>query len=411
MTKFKKQLLSVLATGAVFASMVSPAFADEYVINGNGYSANSTINVAQTSNNTVVQNNTANVSNYVNATASTGHNSANQNTGGSVGIQTGNATVNTSVNNTLNSNWAKIDCCPGVGNTTVNITGNGAYSKNKVSLNETSNNSVYQDNNAYVDNNVNATAKTGGNDANQNTGNGTSVLISTGNAWVNSDVSTKANVNKAFIGDPRLGNSGSINVLIDGNGASSNNSVNITEKKNNLVSQNNSAYVDNDVNATAKTGDNNANQNTGGSVFISTGNAWAAASVDNSLNFNVADIDCGCISDIVAKVKGNGADSNNKIKTTLTSDKTVYQDNYADLYNDVNAKAKTGFNDANQNTGPAGEDPVLVITGDASDWTTVKNWSNSNIYGSSPTDWPWPWSGGSDLHVTFDWNGFNWTII
>lgn len=408
MTKFQKQILSVLATGAVFASMVAPAFADELVINGNGADSNSTINLVQKSNTTVVQNNTANVTNNVTANASTGSNDANQNTGGSVGIQTGNATVNTSVNNTLNSNWAKVQCCASNGNTTVNVTGNGAESRNKVTLNETSNNSVFQNNDAYVNNNVNSTAKTGYNDANQNTGSGSDVMISTGNASVDSNVSTRANVNQALIGG-NGGNGGSVVVLVDGNGFDSNNHVKLALNKDNLLTQNNSAYVDNNVKASAKTGGNDANQNTGADVGIGTGNASANATVDNSLNFNVANIDCGCITNLTAKVKGNGFDSTNKVEAKLTSDQAAFQDNVAELYNDVHAKAKTGGNDANQNTGPAGSDPVLIFTGDATDGTSVKNWSNANVFGSIPLDWPW--LGTSNLHFTFDWGGFSFNVI
>ena len=42
--------------------------------------------------------------------------------------------------------------------------------------------------------------------------------------------------------------------------------------------------------------------------MIDTGDAAVAAMVDNSVNFNYADVDCGCTWDVMAKIADNGAE-------------------------------------------------------------------------------------------------------
>src|SRR3972149_2636467 len=373
MTKLnlRQKLVTSVATVAILANSLAPlAFADEYVISGNGAGSDNWITTNQTSTTSVSQTNVANVTNNVTADAKTGGNDANFNTGGDVTIDTGNATVNTTVSNVLNSNSAEVDCCAS-GNTSVNISGNGAKSDNGVQLTQNSTTVVGQSNVANVTNNVDADAKTGGNDAGSNTGG--DVTIKTGDAKAMTSVSTLANVNSAVVSSNGGGNP-SAEFVISGNGAFSDNYITANLGKLTSVGQSNIANISNNVDADAKTGGNDANFNTGGDVVIDTGKAVVDVNVDNAVNFNHADVDCGCTWDVLAKIVGNGAEGDhhwwwwnkpdNIITLNLGSTQVVGQGNVANLGNYVDGDAKTGYNEAESNTGDPGSDPS-ILTGDA----------------------------------------------
>lgn len=399
MTNFKKQIFSVLAAGSMVLSASGPALASTNIeISGNGAGSDNTAAVQTTNTTTVSQNNNANVTNTVKTNADTGGNKANYNTGGSVGIQTGDAKANVNVSNDLNKNKANIDCC-GASDTDVKISGNGAKSDNEVGLVNTNTNAVTQNNNANVTNDIDVDAKTGNNKAGLNTGG--DVVIKTGNAKANVDVTTVANVNSARIGN---GNGATptptASFWIVGNGAGSDNEIAAALTNTNTIAQNNNANVNNDVDVDAKTGNNDANFNTGGEVVILTGNAKADVSVDNAVNFNFADLDCGCEWDITAKIAGNGAEAEdnhkrgrrdhdeNYIGIKLDNVQSVGQGNNAYLDNDVDVDdAKTGDNEAGYNTGDPGSDPAIV-TGNARSTTSVSNSGNVNSVGDFPFEMP-----------------------
>jgi len=399
MNNTKRKIAGAIATGALLLNAFTPlAFATTTIeISGNGAGSDNWVTLNQTSNTSVNQNNVANVTNNVDANAKTGGNDANFNTGGDVTIDTGKAESNVDISNTLNSNSAEVECC-GPGSTNVTISGNGAKSNNGVQLDQTSNTTVNQNNVANVNNNVDADAKTGGNDAYSNTGG--DVTIRTGNAKADVDVSTTANVNSAKVGSSLGGSNPSASFVISGNGARSDNYITAYLAKNTSVNQNNVANVNNNVDADAKTGGNDANFNTGGDVTIDTGDATVTVDVDNSVNFNFADVDCGCTWDVLAKISGNGAEEDshhhrrhrdrgdNIITLDLESNQYVGQGNVAYLDNNVDGDAKTGKNDVESNTGEVDGDPS-VLTGDATSDTSVENSGNVNVDGDiSPFDWP-----------------------
>jgi hypothetical protein len=398
MTDLKKKLITTVATGAILLNAFAPvAFADITIeISGNGSSSDNTANVNTQSTTTVVQNNTANVTNNVDANATTGNNDANDNTGGDVVISTGDAKTSVDVSTAVNANHADVDQCNCDNDTDVLISENGYKSDNDVKLKTSNDVSVFQDNAAKISNNIDANAKTGNNDANRNTGG--DVLVFTGDAQSKVDVKNKANANIAKVGGN--GDGSDMDLRIIGNGANSDNKIDLETKQLNLLVQNNDAYVYNDIWAKAKTGGNDANDNTGGDVIIDTGNAKAWVEVDNMVNFNAADVDCGCLTDVLAKIHGNGSNSDNDIKAKIKKDLSDFQDNVSDLYNYVDAKAKTGHNDAKRNTGPVhGVDPVEIITGDSTSWTDVNNSGNVNVFGPS-IDW-WDFPEGLDLDFDF----------
>jgi len=403
MTKFTRNITTAIATGAVLLNALAPlAYAETLLITGNGAGSDNVVAVTNNSTTTVTQTNTAKVSNIVDTKADTGGNSANFNTGGSVTVDTGKAAVTTTVTNTLNSNSATVDCCGATQPTEVKIDGNGAFSDNTAVLNKSSDITVSQNNSADVKNTVKTDASTGDNQAGFNTGStsGTDgVTVKTGAAKVSTTVGTEANANMARVspaGDP----SGSgTSLTIKGNGAGSDNLISVVLPSSIVLAQDNSAHVSNFVETKAETGENDANFNTGsGDVTIDTGKADVTTTVDNMLNFNAAEVDCGCVlsGGITAKIAGNGAegtfgydkgsltDPENTISAVLGSTQSVRQGNGAYLNNMVDGRdngAYTGDNEASKNTGDPSGDPS-VMTGNSAVTTSVSNTSNSNVLGS-----------------------------
>jgi hypothetical protein len=408
MNNFKTRLTTAIATGSVLLHALAPVtFAQTTIeISGNGAGSDNSVNVTRNMTTTVNQTNNAVVKNSVEADADTGNNDANFNTGGNVTVSTGNANITANVSNNLNKNVAQVDCCAAAGNTDVKISGNGAFSNNTVNLTQNSTTTLNQNNYAKVDNDVDADADTGDNEAGFNTGNG-SVTIRTGNATVNATVNTTANVNWAQVGGNQ-GGAGNVSLMILDNGAGSDNTINATLSNTTNLNQYNSAHVDNDVEADADTGDNDANFNTGdGDVVVDTGNAEVNATIDNMVNFNAADVDCGCVfGGLLAKIAGNGAvpgfssNDDNVIKVTLGGLQNYNQNNRAHLNNDLDElTTDTGDNEASMNTAGSNGDPT-VVTGNAKVNAGVSNEGNHNILGNvTLPELP-------EIDLDFNWSAF-----
>ncbi len=405
MSNLNKKLASAVAAGALLLNLATPAFASTFTleISGNGSDSDSEVNLEQSNEVTVEQNNWADVQNDVNVKANTGDNEAEDNTGGDVAIETGDSETNVSVSNTLNSNVASVDSCC-VGDVQAKISGNGTDSDNDIDLDLDHEVKVEQNNDAVVINRVSVKSETGDNDAEDNTGG--DVSIKTGDADTTVDLSTAANANSALVsGD---GEGGSLSAWILGNGSDSDNEIDLDLDNKTKVEQNNWADVLNDVNVKSETGDNDAEDNTGGEVEIETGDATADVTVDNLVNFNWADIDgCGCLEDLLAKISGNGTDSENEIKADLETELKAEQNNdfdckgeIKDACADVDVKLETGDNDAEDNT-LGGDDPTIE-TGDADADVDVSNSANSNVFGEVPDlnlDFPWF---DLNLNISFD---------
>ncbi|PIP74712.1 MAG: hypothetical protein CO135_02600 [Candidatus Levybacteria bacterium CG_4_9_14_3_um_filter_35_16] len=99
--------------GSTFAGSAGTEFAVDPVTgevtainNANGANSSNSSNANQTTNNTVVQSNTANVNNALNLSANTGNNTSNFNTGGNSGIVTGDAKIIANIVNFVNNNIA-----------------------------------------------------------------------------------------------------------------------------------------------------------------------------------------------------------------------------------------------------------------------------------------------------------------
>lgn len=416
MNKFQKSVTSAIAAGALLLNGLMPVLgATHLVISGNGSDSNNDVNVEVEHSTSVTQSNSADVYNDVNAKSNTGDNKAEDNTGGEVSIETGDADSDVSVTNTLNSNSADVDCCSN-GDVTLEIKNNGSDSDNDIDYDTDSGSKdganvyVAQSNYADVTNKVNADAKSGDNKAKDNT-NG-DVTIDTGDASAKVTLSTTANANSAKVGGGHE-DGGSLSAVISGNGADSDNEIDLDLESAVWFLQGNSADVYNDVDAEAETGDNEAEDNTGGMVSIETGDAEVEVAVDNLVNFNWADGDCGCLlEDLLAKIADNGADSDNKIEADLEAQLGVEQANGCEtsgfelllggdceLENKVDADADSGDNEVEESTDDSDEDPA-IDTGDASTNVELDNSGNSNVYGATP-EFEFP---GVNVNFSFDLN-------
>jgi len=425
MTKLQKKIATAIATGALLFQTVIPVLAQSttLVISGNGAETDNDINLSQTTTTTVVQNNVANISNNVDADAETGENDQNYNTGGPVSLTTGDATTGVAISNTANSNVAEVSGCCDV-DVDVEISDNGYKSDNTANLKLDNSTALFQNNYAYIKNEVDAESETGENDQNYNTGG--PVSMETGDADTTVLIANKANSNWAKIGDGSGGASVSLKII--GNGAETDNDINLLFDRSLLLTQDNYANIKNKVDADAETGENDQNYNTGGPVSLETGDATTVVGIDNLANFNFADLNCGCLLDVVAKIAGNGYNADSDISAALLDTKAAFQTNsYVCGYgyqfpwggggdlsfpwygyqkkacNDVDAEAETGENDQNKNTGHSA-DPSME-TGDATTWVDIGNTANSNVLiegGLGLPELP-------DFDFEFD-LGFNWLL-
>lgn len=400
-----KRIASILASGAMLFNVVGPVAATELVVSGNGDSSTSNINFNVNGGTSVTQSNTADVYNEVHASASTGNNDASRNTGGAVTVDTGDAETDVAVTNSVNSNVAEVDCCATLDNVDILIDGNGADTTNSVDLDMNDDEgpavSVEQWNVAELTNKVHANADTGRNNANRNTG--ADVSVDTGSASTGVALLNTANANSARVGGEGDGET-EVSLRILGNGDSSDNDIELDLGSLVELQQANYADVYNFVDADATTGRNDANRNTGGDVMVDTGDAEVDVLVDNMVNFNAADVDCGCMFDVLAKIDSNGSDSDNDIVADLGTGLEVGQFNGGqgdnDVTNKVHANADTGWNDANRNTGEvdADSDPS-VTTGNSDVDVQVGTTGNSNLFGD-----------GFDMDFEFPGSGFNFNF-
>lgn len=400
MTGLQKKILGAVASAAVLLNTAMPIFATTITITGNGAGTDNYVTVDQTTTTAVNQTNTANVTNDVSTSANSGDNKASFNNGDTT-IDTGAASTSTNVSTDMNSNTAQVDCCATSGDTTVKVTGNSAYSDNLVTLDQNSTTAVNQTNKANVANKVDSDANSGDNKAESNTGGSTTIM--TGKASTDTTISNSGNTNVAVVGSSLPAPTPSATFIISGNGAGADNWISAQLSKTTALNQTNAANVDNYVHAKAESGDNKASFNTGGDNTISTGKAESDVNVDNSVNFNYADINCGCTWNVDAKIAGNSADpflefggpkDANGITLDLGSTQAYNQGNLANLDNVVasGAKANSGDNQLFANTGETTGDPV-IMTGAASTGVSVSNSGNVNQIGNfdwssmMPGDW------------------------
>ncbi len=310
---------------------------------GNGANSTNAAYNASNVSNASFQNNDAGIGNNMTLTAKSGNNNTSLNTGGNTIIQTGGANVDanmlTFANNNLAGNVlfgvvniygnlegdiilpdAQVAGCTntcGSQSGSVGNVGNGSGSTNNANNASSLNNATFQNNDAAITNNLVFDAASGNNDVNRNTGGDNSVQ--TGNTSVDANVLNIANsnisggtwwlvlVNEAgnwvgkILGPPdgstaagsagtvlTVGPNGEITASNGSNGSGSTNTANTSSTTNNTTSQKNSADINNTLHLTANTGGNKANDNTGGSSTIKTGDANIIANLVNFVNNNIS---------------------------------------------------------------------------------------------------------------------------
>ena len=161
----------------------------------------------------------------------------------------------------------------------------------------------------------------------------------------------------------------SMTLTITGNGADTVNTVGVGSTQSTTVTQSNSTSVHNDIDVDANTGDNEAEDNTGGDVTIDTGNSKVNVTIANDLNSNVAEVEpCNCDSDTTVEITGNVEGSENTAGLKQSDAAVVTQYNVANVKNEVDVDSETGDNDANDNAGgdvtiDTGKSTVTIMAG------------------------------------------------
>jgi hypothetical protein len=274
----KKLFSSLVVSALLFMQLLSlPVRAETIELSqtGNGAGSSNEISVNVQSNTTVEQSNNANISNNVEQNLDTGNNQASDNSGDAT-IATGNISTTTDINNeNINKNIAGSSCasdCPS--GISVNVSGNGAESGNNVNVDINNNTYTNQNNSANITNNVQTNANTGYNEANRNNGD---VAIVTGNIYSETNIENSG-INKSY--NSVSGAHNDVDVKISGNGANSENDVNISKNKSVYYFSNNIANILNEDIQDLNTGNNKASGNNG-LVFVKTGDIYKKVNISN----------------------------------------------------------------------------------------------------------------------------------
>ena len=395
-----KKLTTAIAMGTIIANaFLLPALANASTtgvgITGNGAESTSAVSVTQNNTTTATQNNVATITNKIDAQSNTGGNDANYNTGGNTQIQTGAASNGVSVSNTANSNFmATGNPCNCDNGATILEGDNGAFSNNAAALLNNNTNTATQNNTADFTNKIDTKTTTGNNSGSDNTGGDTSIMTGPANNWT--DVVNTANKN-VITGSDATAGTGATSLQIDGNGALTANAITDTNNNTAVTTQTNAATFFNNVDATAQSGKNDANYNTGGNNNVQTGGAANWTGVANIANQNVVDaLDCGCATGDVFNEADNGAFAGNTVAATNNNTQTAAQDNGAEFSNYADPHAFSGDNSLSDATGSWLPDNQSVTTGQAASQTEVVNTSNENTISSNGVDF-----GGMNWNFTF----------
>jgi hypothetical protein len=162
-----------------------------------------------------------------------------------------------------------------------------------------------------------------------------------------------------------------------GNGAESQNTVNVNQTNTSTAAQTNNATITNNVSSDASTGGNSTDFNTGGDSAIRTGGASNVVDINNQANSNQMQMptQCNCDNGGLVEVGGNGAFSANAANLNTTNNTSAFQNNAAQFTNNVDAESKTGANTASDNT----NGNSYIFTGPANNAVGVNNVANKNV--------------------------------
>lgn len=264
-----------------FTSNVS---ALELVISGNGERSVNEVVVKEVRDTSIDQSNEANVANDIDIAATTGENTAADNSG-DVAIETGDTSAEVTIENSANVSSVEIGCCP-EGDSSLEISGNASNSENAIDLDKNRDVDISIDQTANITNNVTGYMNTGDNVAKDNSG---SILIDTGDIKVEG-VIENGPVNIAnFSGGS---NPPSFEAQISNNASDSTNFINLDFNDIFSFNINNNAYIENNVDWDLNTGGNRAKDNVG-DVEILTGDVFFDFFIKNG-PMNFGGISWGC---------------------------------------------------------------------------------------------------------------------
>ncbi len=244
----------------------------------------------------------------------------------------------------------------------ITVEGNGAGSTQEVNIQNEQTTVVEQSNSGTIENNIDINASSGGNEANENTGENTD--ITTGDVNVVEEINNS--VNSSFV-NHKCCDGGEDKVIVSGNGAGSTNTVVSHTSSGAQVTIRQEANINNNSHITADSGNNKANKNNG-NISINTGKILVNSKTVNK-NINSADVYLakGGIG-VTINIFANGAGSTNKI---------IFNQNYFDwiniqnsiyLNNNTLVDANSGNNEADGNLGD-----VIITTGDVKVGVEVEN--------------------------------------
>jgi hypothetical protein len=245
------------------------------------------------------------------------------------------------------------------------VSGNGENSDNEVQTTVTQETNVTQTNIMDVSNNVSIDANTGGNTAEDNSGDTT---IKTGDINISSNIQNTGNI--GIVSLPCCPMNGTSSIEVSGNGAGSTSGANVNWNNLNNVTVNNIANIRNNVGGDLNTGFNSSNDNLGG-VVIETGSIKVNDNIKNDpLNFYRV---LGAIidPDFIVKITGNLEDSENEVNLEIQERFLVLANNLANIENAISWDANTGNNTASGNLAD-----VSIKTGDISLTSSVDNIAN-----------------------------------
>ena len=330
---------STMSDGGTICSFCTVSFGAESLNKNTGASSDNQA-VSENNNSLTVSNtNDGYIANELTMDLLTGKNTTSYNTGSGM-IETGDIKASANVLNFLNSNLFAANALVGIVNIYGDLIGDiilpdmtitepqspvfetfessntntGAGSDNLADSSSDTRIEFENLNEAMIKNDVDVTAQTGANDASYNTGGG---YIETGNADVKENMVNVANVNQTnggswwlvlvnrlgewvgvIMGDPDSDGVASSDQSVSGTetdqGISASNAQTGAESENSAVSETNkdlsvtntnTAYVSNDVDITAVTGENQASYNTGHGT-IKTGDVLVGTNLLNFLNYN-----------------------------------------------------------------------------------------------------------------------------
>lgn len=319
-------------------------FSNTQVANtNNGANSQNNANLSTLTNQNTFQQNDAQAESNLILTADSGNNDASRNTGGDTFINTGDANVAANALSLVNNNlsgqvlygvvnvFGKLvgdiiipkEVLQGLGvcgdcTNDVNLmnSGNGSNSQNTAEANLSTNEDLFQTNEADIQNNIIVSGTTGDNQTSLNT-DGVS-YVSTGDTNVDAKALNIANsnmnggnwwlvlVNQAgqwigkIMGAPEgnqfagsdgtqfaVNGNGDITAINNGNGSGSSNEASVNQTTDTNIQQNNTAKVTNNLQLTANTGQNKASGNTGGDSVVKTGDSNVVASLVNFVNNNI----------------------------------------------------------------------------------------------------------------------------